>query len=569
MTTRSKKESYVAGYDGAPLVHQIPPEIAEYMDYVRSGDKAFSDEQIKLVRHVRYCFATQDIYVHTAQLEKYLSLQKYFPYSLFPWEVFLFALHCCTYWVGSNLPRWPDLFVMVGRGAGKNGYLAFEDFALLSPYNGIRAYNIDICATSEDQAKTTFDDIYNLLEDNRDKLYNTHYTWNKQEITCLATSSVLRFRTNSPRSKDGLRSGKVDFDEVHEYEDFKNIDVFTTGFGKKPHPRRTFITTNGFVRDGVLDSYLKKSQEILDGIVDDDMGWLPFICRLDDEKEVDSPALWHKANPSLEYLPNLLTQIRQEYAAYKRGETSLSFLVKRMNIAKTDREVQVTVWDNVLATNKSMPDLTGSACVGGLDFASVSDWAAVGLLFRVGSTRYWIGHAWMCMQSKDIHRIKAPWREWADAGLLTLVNDVEIDPELIAQWFAEKGQLYDIKKIALDNFRLALMRRALKTIGFDADTQNKRVFLCRKTGEMKVAPVIESMFARHEIVWGDNPLMRWATNNTKLMRDETSGNMTFGKIEAKSRKNDPFMALVAAMQIEDVLDVGPAHTAEDIDVWSF
>ena len=33
--------------------------------------------------------------------------------------------------------------------------------------------------------------------------------------------------------------------------------------------------------------------------------------------------------------------------------------------------------------------------------------------------------------------------------------------------------------------------------------------------------------------------------------DPVVGNYVYGKIEAKSRKTDPFMALVAAMTIED------------------
>ena len=58
--------------------------------------------------------------------------------------------------------------------------------------------------------------------------------------------------------------------------------------------------------------------------------------------------------------------------------------------------------------------------------------------------------------------------------------------------------------------------------------------------------------------------MNWAANNTMLVRNDKDGNMTFGKIEARSRKNDPFMALVAALQIED--DLNDAMTADIDDI---
>lgn len=55
--------------------------------------------------------------------------------------------------------------------------------------------------------------------------------------------------------------------------------------------------------------------------------------------------------------------------------------------------------------------------------------------------------------------------------------------------------------------------------------------------------------------------MRWATNNTMLVRrgekeGTDTGNYFYAKIEGKSRKTDPFMALVAAMTVEDELPAG-------------
>jgi phage terminase large subunit-like protein len=76
---------------------------------------------------------------------------------------------------------------------------------------------------------------------------------------------------------------------------------------------------------------------------------------------------------------------------------------------------------------------------------------------------------------------------------------------------------------------------------------------------MKTVPVIDSCFANGYLAWGDAPELRWAANNTKLIRygrrpgqsdDQDIGNFVYGKIEAKSRKTDPFMAFVAAMTVE-------------------
>lgn len=47
--------------------------------------------------------------------------------------------------------------------------------------------------------------------------------------------------------------------------------------------------------------------------------------------------------------------------------------------------------------------------------------------------------------------------------------------------------------------------------------------------------------------------MRWAINNTSV-KEGKDGNKKFEKIEPKLRKNDPFMAFIAAMSVQELLD---------------
>ena len=47
------------------------------------------------------------------------------------------------------------------------------------------------------------------------------------------------------------------------------------------------------------------------------------------------------------------------------------------------------------------------------------------------------------------------------------------------------------------------------------------------------------------------------------------GNYVYGKIEAKSRKTDPFMALVASMVVEDALPEKAITTTPKIKIYSY
>ena len=137
------------------------------------------------------------------------------------------------------------------------------------------------------------------------------------------------------------------------------------------------------------------------------------------------------------------------------------------------------------------------------------------------------------------------------------------------EYIAEQARRYVVAGIALDNFRFALMKRALLNIGFSPEAKN--LYLVRPSDIMKVQPVIDSCFSRRLFTWGDCPPLRWGTNNVKLVRsgkkDGTdTGNFYYCKIEGKSRKTDTFMALVASMVIEDRLGTADFGSLPDLGV---
>lgn len=542
---------------------EIPAEVLAYLELVESDQPRACPEQHALAAYVRRVFAEEDIRVDTSQLARYLGLVKYFPFDrLFPWEEFLLALWDCTY-RSDGAPRWKTLLCMVARGAGKDGLIAFDGACSISPYNPVSHYNVDICANNEEQAVTPVKDLAEVLESPQwENKLRRYYYHTKELIQGRRNKGVMKGRTNNPKGRDGMRSGKVVFNEVHAFENYENIKVFITGQGKIQQPRVGIFTSNGNVNDGPLDDYLARGRRILfEG--EADRGFLPFICALPEKGMVHEEANWYMANPSLAYSPSLLQETRDEYHDWLESpEQNGDFLTKRMNLRSGYQEISVTDYEKVLATNRELPELRGWSCVVGLDYAELSDWAAINLHFRRGAERYDINHAWICAQSKTLTRVKAPWREWARRGLVTVVEDVSIPPDLLAAYIQQSGLMYNIRLLAMDHYRWTLVSESLRKIGFDA-ADKARVKLVRPSDIMQIEPVIQECFDRNLFCWGDNPCLRWAVNNTKRVRSSKrlgvdTGNYIYAKIEGKSRKTDPFMALVASMTGEPVLGSGTA-----------
>lgn len=527
----------------------IPPEVEAYLEIVEGGGVRACREQHLLAALVRRVFAEEDLVVDAGRIAAYMGYQRYFPFELFPWEKFVFVLHNCVFRADGR-PRWRDLLIYCGRGSGKNGYLSFAAFCYLTPAHGIPHYNVDICATTERQAKTSFSEVYDVLENPKfARKFAHNFHWNQDEIRGAATKSALCYHTNNFKSKDGLRSGAVIFDEVHAYENWKNIEVFTGGLGKVPHSRILYATTDGEVRGGVLDELKALSESILTG-AEADGGFLPFICRLDADDEVHDERNWVKAIPSLPYFPDLLDEIRSEYRKYKISpHANRAFMTKRMNRPQAASDCEVTSWENILRTNRPNPDLARRSCVIGVDFTKTSDFMAAFALFKDGGGYCGFHHSWFCTASRDGVRIKLPLDEMAARGLLTIVDDVEINPELVCAWIDAQMRRYTVEKVAIDSYRYALLARALTALGFDA---KRDVKLVRPSDIMLVQPLIDSLFQTGKIGWGDDPMMRWYTNNAKL-EPAPNNNYKYGKIEPNSRKTDGFMAFVASMTAADAI----------------
>lgn len=540
---------------------ELPGEVLNYLEAVEADAPRACREQHALAAHIRQCFAEEDLRVDAEQLRHYLGLARYFPYKrLFPWQEFLTALWNCTY-TAEGRPRWKTLLCMVGRGAGKDGYIAFDSMCSVSPYNPVGHYNVDICANNEEQAMTPVLDLVATLEspDHEKKLKRFFYH-TKELVQGRENKGVIKGRTNNPKGRDGMRSGKIIFNEVHQFENYNNIKVFVTGQGKVAQPRVGIFTSNGEINDGPLDDYLARGRRILFEN-EPDNGFLPFICCLETREQVHDPDNWYMANPSLYFLPDLKQETADEYRDWvEHPEQNGDFLTKRMGLRAGFQEISVTDYEKILKTNKPQPDLCGWTCTVGLDYAELNDWAAVNLHFRRGADRFDINHAWVCLQSKTLPRIKAPWQTWAKEGHLTAVDDVSISPDLIAAYIQDAARCYNIKALAMDHYRWTLVSESMRAIGFDAADKN-RVKLVRPSDIMQVEPVIQECFDRELFYWGNNPCLRWAVNNTKRVRSSRklgvdTGNFIYAKIEAKSRKTDPFMALAASMTIEPLLGTG-------------
>lgn len=542
-------------------MYKYHPYIDEYMSMVENGEIESCEEQKLLIVYVRSELDREDVVINADMIEKSVDVPaKYFPFELFAWQKFLNALMYGVRYTDGRLV-WNEILILMGRGGGKTGYMGYDSFFMTSGHHGIKNYDIEVVATSEEQAERTFLDVYEVLEDKKhtEKLKKA-YKWTKTRIQHKKTRSVIKYNTSNARTKDGKRTGCAIFDEVHEYEDYKNINIYTSSQGKVRDSRIIYTSTDGYIRGGPLDDLKEKARMVLNREVED-LGFLPFICRLDSDEEVEDETKWEKSNPSYRYNKDLQVQMKREYTNAKLNSSLwMEFMTKRMNRPQEDVRREVASYEDRLATNQPLPEvLNGITAIGGVDFADVRDFCSIGLLFKHGGKRYWIQHTFIHHMALKLQDINPEIIDLAKKKkLCTIVYDKSIEPERVVNWYLEKIKTFHIKKIAMDDYRASILKPKLEEAGIEVEVVRRG-----RVTHGKLAPLVDDMFINHSIVFGDDPLMRWYVGNVYV--DELgNGNKEYKKIDKEKRKTDGFFAFLHSLNLDSELKDGTQLTEENI-----
>lgn len=533
-----------------------------YINQYKKGDIEVSDHVVKLFTHLRKdVLNRKDIYFDTEMHDNYIKFAEKFYFPLQPFQKFLTAF-IFLFHKSDDTPVYSSFFWFMGRGAGKNGLISTIANFMTSELHGIKGYNIPLVSNSEAQSRTSFDEIRAVMKSQEhQEAFKGIYDAKASEIVSLTGHGKVEFLTSNAKTKDSRRDGMVVYDEIHEYLDGTIIGVFTSGLGKVRNSREFFLSTDGFVRGGYLDSVKERAVDILEGNVKTS-SMFPFMATLDSDEEVGDFNMWQKSNPMYSEPMGIYAKEHKRKAieqynnlAYAGISERINFMTKRMNRPSEDLTTSVASWDEIMRTGyeldgktlREIPDLTNQSCVGGLDFASIRDFAAVGLLFKVDDEYIWKSHSFVNQNFLNKIEMKAPIKEWEQKGLLTIVNDPVIPVQEIVNWFVEMREHYGLTTIVADTFRLDLVKSQLEAEGFEIKYVRTRGI------EAILSPRIETIFAEGKVIFGDSQIMRWYTNNVKVITD-TKGNRTYGKKEEVRRKTDGFQAFIHAMYRDDLIE---------------
>lgn len=383
-----------------------------------------------------------------------------------------------------------------------------------------------VCSSNDDaQASIVYDAMNTMRQmydpDDLDTKKNLSFILNKHTNTKIIKLS------DRTRNKEGRNIDWAILDEAHEMKTNEIAKAIEQSQSVKENPKFIVITTEGFTVDGYLDELLKTAREIINGEDDSISGrrFLPWLYTQDSEQEIfQNERSWMKSNPSLGVVKNY-DYLREQIDLAKRSKADRIFVLsKDFNIKQNGVESWLNLEEYTYESKYDIEDLRGSFCIGHVDLAETTDLCcAKALVMKPDDQTKYILTMYFIPQSKlelenDDHNAGAHYKEWVDAGLMTVCEGNDIDLTVVADWFYTLVKDYGITlyKCGYDQKFAKDWLRQMEAYGWSKQYEDVEMILQNAQTLNNAIRLAESDLKARLINYNENPVDRWCFKNSCL-----------------------------------------------------
>lgn len=482
-------------------------------------------------------------------MERFLTPTKgsYDRMELLPWQCF--AICNIFGWVNkeTGLRRFREALIYVASGNGKSTLLSGLS-AYLASKDGERGADIALFANAKEQANIIFGECKRMIEASP-KLYPKHFRTTRDGIYCDEANASIIAHANDLSAKDGLNPYAAVFDEIHEYKDFRLINLIKPKMLKRLQPLFLYLTTAGYVNEGPLDHYYRLfgsalEEGKLDPLVADRLFCLIF--ELDEDDDIEDSGQWIKANPSLGYLLDLSAMRAQWEAAKRIPQERANFICKCLNIKVNADEASFVDW-SVLKKNDEvigLENLEGHVAYAGFDLSTREDFTAAAIEVPLdGGRAFVLHHSWVPKKKLDTVPEGTDFYSWNMMGYLTIVDADYIEQDMVADWIWKQAQFFDIMGVGYDPANARWLVMNLEGRGMNCEVVRQGPITLNDP--MKD---IKEMLLDGRLVSNNDPMLRWYTDNVRLSKEARHADKANWMPTKRKRdlKIDGFMAWLFA-----------------------
>ena len=498
----------------------------------------------------RYTYDKSDALLRMDFMENCVRLTKspYYnkPMMLMLWQKALIEAFYSFKFTESGLDRFKKLLLLIARKNTKSelsSALAESELIVGNP-------GADIVASSNDDAQASI--VYDAIDTMRqlidpkdqDTKRNQRFILNKVNNTKIFKLS------DRTKNKEGRNIDFAIIDETHEMKDNVIGKSIEQSQSLKENPKFINITTEGFVIDGYLDDELKKARAVINREADDPASerLLPWLYTQDSESEVwngnRSNRLWMKSNPTLGIVKKW-DYLEEQVALARSSKADRIFVLsKDFNIKQNAAESWLNLEDYDYESRYDIGDFRGSFALGAVDLAETTDLvSAKVLLMKPDDPKKYVVSHYFIPESKLIESddkiAGAHYKEWAEAGLMTITEGNDIDLAVVADWFYSLYTEYDIKlwKCGYDQRFSKDWLKRMEYYGWfktGNDDSSDLILILQNAQTLNNAiKLTESDFKHKLIYYNNHSVDKWCFGNAGLKVDNNG--CLIVKLEPKKR----------------------------------
>jgi len=441
--------------------------------------------------------------------------------------------------------RHREVFCEVPKKNGKSGLVSAIVLYLLT-YDGEARPKIHVNATDKAQASLIWEEADQMIQRSPDLAKRLESSEHYKRIRYRKNGGIIQTCSSDVDSKDGGNCSAVIFDELHRFTGNRRAawNVYAGSGAARRQPLKISISTAGEDRNSVMFEQHNRALKIETGeLVDVSFCGVVFGPREGVERDPHDEATWRAYNPSLGHTMDL-KGFRADYESARLSPESFNYWKRtRLNIW-TQSAARFIDADQWAACEPRRPESeiveAGELWFAGLDLSSTRDITA--FVRTAGNPTHGADvflKAWMPEEEAERrqkqHGIK--YREWADAGFLTLTPGNRIDYDEVIAGIEEDFDRIPFLSLHGDHYNASLVGAKLlaKGLPFAVIRQG---FLSLNSPTKEVERLVAIGKLRH----GDNPVLTWTASNCVAVRDK-SNNVMLDKSKSHE-KIDPMAALV-------------------------
>ena len=452
----------------------------------------------------------------------------------------------------TGLRRFREGLIVVGTGNGKSTMMA-GNATFLACKDGERGADIYLLANSKEQAGIVFGECKAQIQ--ASPFQAPRFRTLRDGVYYDKMNATIMHRSSDSKRLDGLNPHGAIFDEIHEYRDFKLLNIFKRKVVKRAQPIVIYITTMGNVIDGPLAYYYDLFTDAMEGKLIPEVGdrMFAYIAELDPEdvQDIDNTDNWIKANPGLGVTLHL-DELKKQWERCKQIPSERAdFICKQLNVMVNADDMAFVQPEVIRRNRDTVPEesLLGRRCYGGFDLSNREDFTAAALEFPLDDGRIFVLlHSWVPQRKVDLDQEKIDYYGLQLRGHLTIVPGEYVQQEDVYAWFAEQAKKYEIVTIGYDPANATRLRQMLET--GDAETP---AFDCQVVRQGPITlndPMkdIKELLLAGQVVSNQDPMLNWYTDNVRISgeRRHMDKENWMPMKRNKFRKIDGFMAWLDA-----------------------